>query len=238
MSLTSVLRASAVAAAMMIGSAQAATIDYSFPNSPLNPGNVIPNSLTKTVGGVTVTVTAWAATGANGTYERAGITTVPANQGLGVCNKTETGCYGVPGNMESPLGNVDNLGSNELLMFVFSKPVNILSAILDPHNVGGSPDRDASYWVGSFGDITGLTVADFGTATNVDNPNGSDAYTMTFAGSPYGTVLLLSASILEPFNDNFRVKGISVEYVPEPVTIGLLGASLLGLGVAARRRRS
>lgn len=237
------LQAGAAAALMMIGSADAAPVTFVFNVAPTVTGSGFGNSYAYTSGGLTVTVTAWSFNGT--TYVPAQVVLAPAGQqGLGVCNTVEGVNCGDAGT-----GNVDNVSESapEFLLFQLSALVSFSSSVIDPFNVGGSPDRDVSYFVGSPavpGDgLNGETLASIatlfgGAATTVDNPTGSDNLTFLFSGNPTGTALLMGAAIGQS-NDNFRVDTLTVEAVAvaEPMTVAVLGAGLLGLAGATRRRR-
>lgn len=79
--------------------------------------------------------------------------------------------------------------------------------------------------------VTGSDVAAGGIANGNQVLIGTNNYFNIFDLPQYDTVILASTS------PNFEVDNIAFGSVPEPGTLALLGAGLLGLGVIRRRRR-
>jgi hypothetical protein len=216
----------------------AAPIGFDFTSGGTNSGSSYGNVRTFTSGGVTVTVTAWGLTGgfSNTTFENARLGQW-SGFGMGVCNREEGGV-----NCDSPEHQADNVGRYDFVLFQFSTPVDPLSITINPF---GTYDRDVSYWTGntasglnlsglSIGSLAGLgfggkiddTTSASGNPRTVDLTSG--AVNSVFFGAQYGAGDL---------DDRFKIESMSVNAVPEPATLSLLGGALLALGVYRRRAR-
>jgi hypothetical protein len=212
----------------------AATIDFDFRSGGTNSGSGFGNVRTFTVGGVTITATAWSLTGNSGT-------TFQSSQlgqfstGLGVCNRVEdTGC-------DSPNHQVDNVGSYDFVLFTFASPVDFYNITIDPF-APDDADRDVSYWVGNIAtgtNLTGLDTSGFGTQFNVNNSASLNPITIDL-GSKVGKSLLFGASFGQGDRDDyFKIKDLNTgSAVPEPATFGLAGLALIGLSAIKRVRKA
>lgn len=136
----------------------------------------------------------------------------------------------------------------ERLLVRFSRPVDIVSVILLDLFAQGSPTDDPSElaqfqvngdggagggFTGTATDRTGFFVGTAANADPISDPNAFigvqqiELFTDTFRlGDP------------ENANSDFALAAINTTSVPEPGILGLIGAGLLGLGFAARRRRA
>jgi len=120
-----------------------------------------------------------------------------------------------------------------------------------PLNFAGPPPNYSLTTIGQIWSVTeGLNTASFiaasGTAneTTVPTPFGPLTFftiaafgTLTLTGFD-DTVGLLAISYQGAENVTVSFSATSMAVVPEPATLGLLGAGLLGLGFAARRRKA
>ncbi|MBL8231697.1 MAG: PEP-CTERM sorting domain-containing protein [Bryobacterales bacterium] len=229
-----------VATALMTlsGVAPAATITFNLNSTAqmLAPtGSGFGNAFTYEAGGLTVVVSAFGSTGTGGALQTAQLRRFSG--GLGVCNQSEgVDCPDGPHATNNAGGTVD------FILFSFSAAVDPLSITLGWD--GG--DMDASYWIGSQTSpaVGGATVSGLGSlgfGTEFVN-NGSSIRTFNVDGGA-GRSMLVSAQWGET-NDAFKLKTLSVSTdiprdtadVPEPATLVMMGAGLIGLGLLKKQR--
>ncbi|MEP7363662.1 MAG: PEP-CTERM sorting domain-containing protein [Acidobacteriota bacterium] len=181
--------------------------------------------------GFVVTATAWYAPDAAGALTAAKLSRYSG--GLGVCSETDR--------CSSPNHAVDNNGGKDFVLFTFS-------GYADPYKmtIGWSQtDADVQYWVGSLSNpsLQGLLIGNLASQgfTNFDVNEGSGNRTFDLLGGA-GFSLLVSGQ-LDESNDYFKIQKLKLiptdppQEAPEPATIGLVGASMLGLVWARRKRR-
>jgi len=194
--------------------------------------NGVGNTRTFTVGTSSVTVSAWALTGAGSTFEAAHLGLY--STGLGVCARTE-----LP-NCGNPAHQADNDGPDEFMLFLFNGPVDPTIVRIDPY---GTYDRDVSYWTGNVGvvSLAGLTTGGlgglgFGSRTDNDGTASGNARDVPIL-SGVVTAMLFGPKLGES-DDRFKLKSMTVTKAPEPAALAIFGAGLLGLFTTARRRRA
>lgn len=192
-----------------------------------------------------LTVTAWATTGlpsqSNNLIDNSQI--LRYGTGLGACNKQEgTNCG-------SPQHQVDNVGDDDLILFVFDQQLQFNNIVIDPY---GIRDRDVSFWVADINntDLTNLdpdTLIDgtsiFGTGTFERHGRSSAPLTINLGGNT-GNALLFSAYLniendpyFKKYYDRFKIASLEItSIVPVPAAAWLFGSGILGLVAVARRR--
>jgi hypothetical protein len=236
-------------------SAQAAMVTYDFTVIANVSGftSGTGNSATYTAGGVSVTATAFGLTGTGGTTFQQGelVQSLSGDQnlrGLGVCNVlegTEATTCGDPNH------KVDNVGQLDFILFQFSAPVTFKNMLLTlALNVNNSPppsDLDVTYWVGTLPSNTVLSgtlpVAGLGSRNDDDTPLiafPNTGRTLTFLPGLTGNSLLVAARLpgngADTTTDAFKIQALTIDAVPEPATMGLVGAALVGLAFWKRKR--
>lgn len=217
----------------------AATTTYDFTGSgpaPLETGSGYGNTLDYG----DFQVTAWATTGvpinSNSLIDDAQI--LDYGSGLGVCNRTESCSF--------PNFQVDNMGDDDYVLFVFDQAVQFDSIVIDPY---GYFDRDITFWTANIStpaDLTGLDPAalDFPGSTIFGDPTfnyntwGYGPKTINLNGG-IGNALLFAAQA-DPGNigdyDAFKITSLTTTVVPVPAALWLFGSGLIGLVGLARRR--
>jgi hypothetical protein len=217
----------ALAAVALSASLSAATIDFT---GDAGAGS-IGNQLNFSGGGVTVQVKAFSRTSAtSGGFSNAAVGQY--GPGLGVIN--DFGFFGWGGDGDH---EVDNIGNLDYLLFSFSAPVSFTGIRLEA--VGA--DGDFDYWIGNSSSASSLYS---GTKTSVE-ATGANEQDRLLSGT--GQYLLIGAATLptNDLDDTFKVRSLTFSNPPTNTpgvpdggaTVILLGASLAGLGLVARRRK-
>ena len=243
--MTRYLRIAMTVSALSVWSAtsDAAPLLFDFTGDTLGHGSW-GNLRTFEDGGITVTASAWGYT--QGRYDNAFQTGALGqwDTGLGVCNRDEGSA-----SCGSPQHQVDNVGADDWVLFVFSSAVNIDTVTIDPY---GTRDRDVSYYVGNVTtplNLAGATYAGLAgmgfqerrssTASASSGPRSVD-----IAGGFVNAVLFGGYLGGSDQDDYFKIASIAAHTrevpppppapAPEPGTLLMM---LGGIGALAARRK-
>lgn len=217
-----------LALGLAFGSAAYATtvFDYTIGNLGQGSGN---NSIVRTQGNETVTATAVAMTGNNSTTFQWATLGQYSGFGLGVCDQLEVNCG-------SPQHEVDDSGQLDFVMFHFSAMVTSVSITVTPVC---NCDTNASYYVGNGFSPMGQTLLQLGGATNSTEGSKNTTRTITLTGLGNGVDSVLFGASVIGNNNFFKIESLSVTQAataPEPGTMAMAGAALIGLGLLGRKR--
>lgn len=209
---------------------------FSFLSSPVTP-EAYGNSYSATLDGLTLTVTAWSATGKHGSLETAELEIYPG-YGMGVCSRSEGVNCSNRGNNHA----LDNQGADDLILFTFSSAVKLDT--LNLLQFGG--DSDLSLWAGSGAiNLNGMTTGALGTTTLIGNSNSANTNRTLNLGDVLGGSYdwLAVAARTGQDNDYAKLRALTVNPVAQPVPEARTwGMMLAGLGlvgfVASRRNRA
>lgn len=219
--------------------AQAATINFTsdlYNQTGSGFGNVLDYY------GDGVEVSAWANTGVpHGTNNQINTAQIKVwSTGLGSCNQDELA------NCSDPEHQVDNVGDDDLVLFVFDRVVEFGQIRINPF---GEHDRDVSFWVANLStpvDLTGWTSSSlrngssaFGTRHNNNNGVSDNAKWIPLLGLQGNALLFGGKFNSNDSNDNdyFKIEKLTYEevVVPVPAAIWLFASGLLGLVSLARK---
>jgi len=229
----------AAGTAMLSLSAQATALSFYFTQGPSGYGSGDGNTRTFTSDGITVTATAFSLTGPGNTLQTSQLGEW-AGWGLGVCNRNE----GM--NCASPDHQVSNENGADFVLFQFSSSIGPASITIQSY---GGYDSDATFFAGNLsnGNLTGDTLASLnslglGGAMSSNGNASTSPRTINISSSGDNAIFFgARAGGGDTTPDYFKIAGISSSTnfsqspTPEPATLGMMGASLIALGVFAKR---
>jgi hypothetical protein len=235
--------------------ATASTTTFNFATGQAGiTGQSYGDTLSYTVGGITVTETAWYVNAGYGSSTKFGAAAVDnysgATLGLGVCSPNDTGGT----SCGSPTHQVDNAGgTDEFVLFTFSGGTVSLGAgsaiqVTNYAPDGGSSTAvDLTYYSAATAITTNTAMSAEGTGITVTGNNGSGT-PVVYSNLTGGTTLqyLLVGAAIGMSSDAFKINDLivnngtnpSLAGTPEPATFGLIGLALAGLGIYGRKRKS
>lgn len=251
--ITKLLSIAALATMLGAGPADAANITFDFQGSGgIVSGSGYGNTRSYTVGGITVTASAWGVTGASNTQFRTAQSGWWSGAGLGICARNEgTGC-------SNPEHQVDNSGAREYILFRFSQAIDPTQVGIDPY---GNYDRDVEYFVGNATTsvLTNLapSAASLGTIglgtrfTSLSSPS-NDGRLVAIEGGMVTALLIgagaLNADGFDNIVDRFKIETLTISTgpsgapdpsgspVPAPASVALLGGALVALRALRGRK--
>lgn len=206
-------------------------------------GSSYGNQLTFFQGVETLRVQAWANTATSPSYGFETAFIQRFSSGLGVCNRGEgsiSSCINSSVNHQ-----VDNVGQQDLVLFLFDSPQAMQLLTIDPYGVW---DRDVSFWVGNVAPnltLSGSTFAHlgslgFGSQVNSLNSASDAALTISLGGYMGNALLVGGLYPADSTPDRFKLRSLTTtsgatSVVPLPAGVWLLGPAL-GLLAGLRRR--
>ncbi len=212
----------------------ATTIDFTSATNSSTNGSPDGNTRIFTVGGLSVTASAWSLN--SGTLQNGWLGQY--THGLGVTNQGEDG--------SNNSHVVDNSGYQDFIILVFNQAVNVQSAILYPFSVGGSTDNDAWVSYGTAAAFNSTTLTDLLTRDYNVPGSGSSPYNVSLnSAGQFGNVWLIGAwnpdapnrGTIDRYVDGFKLASISVNAaVPEPTTWAMMLLGFGAIGFSIRRR--
>jgi hypothetical protein len=243
--------------------ASASQVTFNFTNAPGGGDNAPGNSLSMTVGGVTVAETAWslASTTSNTDFFKAALDDYNGtNLGPGVCSASDPSGAGC----SSPYDQIDNSntsgrpstnGPDEFVMFQFSTPIQLSGGGLTITNyapIDGFTNVNLTYYTASTSLTTSTALSTLGTGMTINANGGSgEPITDAFSSGNDVTYLVVGASVPDAqagsMVDSFKLNSLAVQTgsisvataqivaSPEPATLVLIGLGLLGFGIYGRK---
>lgn len=190
-----------------------------------------------------LTLTAYALNGSTSSSTlQSGTVMSWGSYGVGVCSPGEYA------NCNTPNHATDHFGTfTDFLLLQFSSSVVLNTVALW---TSGDADFSVLRWVGpgapssvagttasalSSGNWSVLTTVN-GSAAGTYSLNNSSAASSVWAIAAYNTAIA-TRSGADAGDDAFKISGVTAAVVPEPPTIALMIAGLIGIGAVARRRR-
>lgn len=243
-----------LAAAMLAAcTLQGAVITINYDDNASVTNGAVGNTITRTSGVFSVVASGWSV-GSNGTFSAARLNDY-GTPGLGVCNTNEQTTTSSCSSSGDPSEHqVSNLNGDDFVMFQIGSggfPVAVKTFIVTIHYLAS--DWDVTYYLGNA--AAGLNLASgydtdnnpigAGFSTTVGSVNNTNDLSIDVSNTTaYNT--LIFGTRLGGSNDGFKIKSLSFETVgggtgtnetiPEPATVAMLGAGLIGLGYMRRKK--